>query len=472
MRVRTVLYLCGYVLLYLAFAMAVPLLVAMWDRDGLRIPFSLTLSLTMLVAWTLLSAGRPPGQVSVRESYAVVTLSWLLAALFSAVPFYLSGAVPEFADAFFEAASGLTTTGATVFADVEALSRALLFWRALLHWLGGMGIVVLFVAVFPKLGASAGRLVAAEAPGPLTAALTPRIAQTAKVLWLLYIALTAVLTVLLNYLGVPFFEAVTHAFATVATGGFSTRNAGIAAFASPAVEWVLIIFMFLAGGNFLLYYHLLCGRLHRVLADREMRFYLLFVLAAAAIMFLGLFAARFPGTDTFRHALFQVTSIVTTTGFSSADYTVWPPFAQAVLLLLMFSGGCGGSTAGGIKQIRLLVTGRFLLREVKKSSRPREVIPLMLGDEMLSAAVVNRIVAFVCLYFVLIAVTVLYLTVGGCDLVTAVSLAASAQGNIGPGLAAAGPAENCSFLPPGAKTWLACIMIAGRLELYTVFSLL
>jgi trk system potassium uptake protein TrkH len=452
--------------------MAVPLLVAMWDHDGLRVPFSFTLVMTMLVAWLLLSAGRPPGQVSIRESYAVVTLSWFLAAFFSALPFYLSGAVPVYADAFFEATSGLTTTGATVFTDVESLSRALLLWRALLHWLGGMGIVVLFVAVFPRLGASAGYLLAAEAPGPLTAALTPRIAQTAKVLWLLYIALTAALIVLLNYLGMPYFEAVAHAFATVATGGFSTRNAGIAAFASPEIEWVLIVFMFLAGGNFLIYYHLLCGNLCRVIDDREARFYLLFVLTAAALVFLGLLAARFPVANTLRHAFFQVTSIVTTTGFYSTDYTQWPFFTQAVLLLLMFSGGCGGSTGGGVKQIRLLVTGKFLMREVKKSSRPREIIPLILGEELFSSAVVNRIVAFVCLYFLLVAATVLYLTACGSDMVTALSVAASAQGNIGPSLAAVGPAESYSFLPQGAKTWLACIMIAGRLELYTVFSLL
>ncbi|MCR3922451.1 MAG: TrkH family potassium uptake protein [Firmicutes bacterium] len=470
MRWRGIFYLLGSVLLYLSFAMLVPLLWAMWGDGSERIAFSIAIVLTILAAWAFLRGGQAPSGLTLRESYAFVTLAWLLASLFSALPFLFSGSVPTLVDAFFEAMSGLSTTGATVIADVESLAEGVLLWRAMTHWLGGMGIIVLFVAVFPRLGVSASLLMQAEAPGPLTQMVTPRIAQTAKVLWLIYIALTAVQTVVLHMLGFSIFDALTHAFATMATGGFSTRSASVAAFANPRVEWAIIFFMLVAGGNFALYYHLLLGRVRDVLKDGEARFYLLTIVLATLLLTISVIPTGYPLEYSIRHALFQVTSMVTTTGFTTADFDLWPEFSRMLLLLLMFVGGCGGSTGGAIKQIRILVVLKFFWREVRKAIRPWEVIPLRVGEQVIAPELVNRIVAFVCLYLLIFACSVLYLTSLDYDLVTALSAVASAQGNVGPGLGLVGPTHTYAVLVDGAKIWLAVLMLIGRLEIYTVLS--
>jgi trk system potassium uptake protein len=472
MKWKSLLYLLGSLLLYLSFAMLVPLLWAMWDKSYDRIAISIAVIVTLLAGRILMWLGSPPQELSVRESFAFVTLAWVLAAGFSAIPFYVSGAIPSMIDAYFEAMSGLTTTGASILTEIEALPRGLLFWRSMTHWLGGMGIIVLFVAVFPRLGVSAGHMLQAESPGPISQRIAPRIAKTAKILWIVYILISLAQTLALLWSGFSLFDALTHTFGTVATGGFSTRDGSIAAFGNIRAEWVIIVFMLVAGGNFALYYHAFFGRLKSVFNDSELRFYLSVVLMAAILVFINLLGTGSDIVHTGRTALFQVVSIVTTTGFTTTDFNEWPAFSRSLLLLLMFTGGCGGSTAGAIKQIRILVVIKFLFREIRKMISPHAVIPLRVGRTVLQQQSVNSIVAFVGLYLAIYLTSVLYLTFLGYDLTTSLSAVAATQGNIGPGLGVVGPSSSYAALSDKAKVLLSFLMMVGRLEIYTVIAFL
>ena len=472
MKWPKIFYLLGSLLLYLSFAMLVPLLWAMWDRGPDRIAFSVAVMASLAVGRLFMYFGESPDELSVRESFAFVTLAWFAAALFSALPFFVSGAIPSFLDAYFEAMSGLTTTGASILTEIEILPRGILFWRSMTHWLGGMGIIVLFIAVFPRLGVSAGHMLQAESPGPISQRIAPRIAQTAKILWLIYIVISAVQTIALLSLGFSWFDALTHTFGTVATGGFSTRDASIAAFGSPGVEWLFVAFMLVAGCNFALYYHMIFGRISVLWKNGEFRFYLLMVTLATVAVFLNI-RTVYPSTVySLRAAAFQVTSIITTTGYTTADFDQWPVFSRTLLLLLMFVGGSGGSTAGAIKQIRILVVLKYLVREVKKAVSPHAVIPLRIGEHVIPTSTVNSIVAFVGLYVAIFIASSIYLTSLGYDMVTAFSAVAATQGNIGPGLGAVGPTASYASLHNGAKMLLSVLMLVGRLEIYTVFAFL
>lgn len=471
-RFKSIKYLLGTLLFYLSFFMLVPLVWSFMERGPDIAAFLATSLITLSAGLFLIYTGTSPEELTLRESFMFVTLAWLLAAALSALPFYLSGAMPSYPDAFFEAMSGLTTTGASVLSDVESLPAGLLFWRSMTHWLGGMGIIVLFVAVFPRLGVSGSHLLYAESPGPLTQRLAPRIAQTAKILWIIYITVTAVLTLSLLAAGLPLLEALANAFGTVATGGFSTRNQSIASYASGPVEWIIIVFMFIAGGNFALYYQVFVGKFRHAWKDAEFKFYSLVVLAATLLIYFNLGGIIAASGERLRAALFQVVSIVTTTGFSTVDFDKWPVFSKAILLLLMFFGGCGGSTAGAIKQIRILVVLKYLGREIRKAVHPHAVIRLRVGNVVLPNEEVNSIVAFFCLYLLIFCVGVLGMSFLGYDLVTSVSAVAATQGNIGPGLGAVGPALSYGFLDSWAKILLSLLMMIGRLEIYTVFAFL
>jgi trk system potassium uptake protein TrkH len=472
MRWRKISYLTGSVMLYLSFAMLTPLLWSMWEHGTDRLALSVAVSLTMAVGWLMIVTGESPGDLTMRESLVFVTLTWVMASFFSALPFIFSGAIPGFTDALFESVSGLTTTGATVLNNVEALPAGLLFWRSMTHWLGGMGIIVLFVAVYPHLGLCAGYMLQAESPGPVTQRIIPRVARTANTLWLIYIIITIAQTVILLEMGFSLFDALTHTFGTVATGGFSTKNSSIAAFNNPLAEWVIIAFMLIAGGNFALYYHVICGRVSLLFRDAEARFFLLVVLGASLLIFINIYHFQGNAGADFRSAVFQAVSMVTTTGYTTVDYNNWPTFSRMILLLLMVLGGCGGSTAGAVKQIRILVVAKFMLRELKKTTRPDVVVPLNIGGYRISEQSVQQILAFLGLYAVLLVSAALYLTYLGIDPVTAISAAVATQGNVGPGLGAVGPSFSYAPLPGSAKLLLSFLMLAGRLEIYTVLALL
>ena len=418
----------------------------------------------------------PPGtdqRIGNREGMAITTLGWTACALFGALPFLLAGSLRTPADAVFETMSGLTTTGATVLADVEAQSHAILFWRSFLHWLGGMGIVVLSIALLPGLQVGGSQLFRAEVPGPLPDRLEPRIRETARRLWGIYILLTVGQTVLLRLFGMSLFDAVTHTFGTVATGGFSTANKSLEAWNSPAIHLTVTAFMFLAGMNFTLHYRALRGDLQPISKDDELKTYAGIVLAAIALISLDLLAHSSYGLwNTLRHSAFQVVSVITTTGFTTVNYDIWPPLSRAILLLLMFVGGSAGSTGGAIKVVRVNVLAKHSIRELKRAVYPRRVTVIRLNGKAVPEEVSSAVLAFVILYLSVFLLAMLAMSAMGLDFVSAVGAVAATLGNIGPGFGLVGPACNYSAVPAIGKWLLSFCMLVGRLEVYTVLSML
>lgn len=473
MSLQHTLHVVGLIVAAVGVAMGISAAVASLygGPDVLPLLISAAIAVTAgLAAYRLTSL---EGDLKIRESYLIVTLSWLGAAAFGALPYALSGVASPL-DAFFESISGFTTTGASIFPDPESLPRGILFWRDFSQWLGGMGIIVLAVAVLPFLGVGGMQLFRAEVPGPTPDRLQPRISQTAKVLWGVYLALTALQVVLYSLGGMSLFDSVTHSFGTMPTGGFSPRTASMAAFESPYIQYVTIIFMYLAGVNFALHYRALGGKPRSLLADEEWRFYTGLLLTATAIVLVAnLVAGTNTSTEsTFRASLFQVVSIGTTTGFATADYVTWPAVTQALLVVLMFIGGMAGSTGGGIKTMRLWAALKQGMVELRKHLHPRAIIVTRVGGRVVHEGVMLDILAFMLLFFASFVVAALLLMILGIDLVTAAGASAAAIGNVGPGLAQVGPTSNYSWMPMTGKMILAALMLLGRLEIYTVLVIL
>ncbi len=416
--------------------------------------------------------GTPPS-IGHREGILVVALGWIGAAALGALPFYLADTFPTFTDAFFESMSGFTTTGASVLTDIEKVPRGLLLWRGLTHWLGGMGIIVLSLAILPFLGVGGMQLYKAEVPSPVPDKLRPRIKDTASLLWKVYILFTVAETALLMAGGMDLFDALCHAFATLATGGFSTRNASVGHYQSAYVDGVVILFMLIAGINFSLHYQWLTGRPLALWRDPECRFFLyataVFIVLCAGSLY-GTVLDTIPGA--FRYAAFQVVSILTTTGFATADYETWPPLTQVILFLCMFLGGSAGSTGGGIKCLRIILLIKHGYRELMRLVHPHAVSQVKLGGRVVPADVLHSVWGFFVLYLALFVVLSLLMAALGLDMVTAFSSVAATIGNIGPGFGAVGPAENYAGLPLAAKWLLSLSMLLGRLEIYTVIVLL
>jgi trk system potassium uptake protein TrkH len=413
-----------------------------------------------------------PTELTIRESYLIVSLAWLSAAIAGALPFWFAGAAGPL-DAFFESISGFTTTGASIFPDPGSLTKGLQFWRGLSQWLGGMGIIVLVVAVLPYLGVGGMQLFRAEVPGPTPERLQPRIKQTATILWRVYVGLTAAQFGLYVVGGMSVFDAATHAFATMPTGGFSPRTESLGYY-SGYHQYVTIIFMYLAGVNFSLHYRAIRGRsLRTMLADEEWRFYSVVLLAALAIVITAhLLRGSYDALEeTLRASAFQVVSIGTTTGFATADYVAWPAVTQVVLFFLMFVGGMAGSTGGGMKTLRLWAALKQGVVELRKHLHPRAVIVTRVGGRVVPEGVMLNILAFLLLFVASFIVGALLLTILGVDMVTAAGASAAAIGNIGPGLAQVGPAANYAWMPGLGKLVLSLLMLLGRLEIYTILVL-
>ncbi len=466
--------LVGSMLVGIGVTMLAPAGVAAWDRAWSSVQAYLAggaLAVAVGLAMWLLSRRSPGGALGPREAITVVTFTWGLAGLLGGVPLLLDGAVPTTLDALFESVSGFTTTGATVIADLGRVSRASLLWRSISHWLGGMGIIVLFVAVFPQLGVGARHLRASEGPGPITERLRPRLRHTATTLWWIYAAFTAACGLLLWLGGMSLFDAVNHAFATMATGGFSTRNASVGGWDSPFIQAVITVFMIFAGVNFSLYHAAIRGHVRGVFRDAELRAYLGLFLIASAFVTVSILARH--GGDfllALRHATFQVAAIQTTTGFGTDDFDQYPGAARALLFILMFVGGSAGSTAGGMKLSRIMVLLKGCFRELRRTMRPQEVRALRIGQRVIPETTLRSIAGFATLFAIIYVVAVLILTYCGLDLVTAASAAVAALGNIGPGLADVGPTKNYLDLPDLAKIVLTACMLLGRLEVMTVLA--
>jgi len=475
MRLSHLVFTVGIVLLAFAGAFLASAGVAWWYGEGDVGAFLLSAGVSAGLGGAGVSMTRLKGSLSIREGYAVVSLTWITAGVVGALPYFLSGVIENPTAAVFESVSGFTTTGATVFSEIEGLPRGILFWRSLTQWLGGMGIILLGVAILPFLGAGGMHLFRAEVPGPAPERLSPRIAQTAKYLWSVYAALTVALVALLLAGGLGFYDAVNHALTTLPTGGFSPRNESVAAYDSPFVQYTIILFMYLAGVNFVLHFKAMSGRPASYPRSTEWRFYTGTLLAACAVVFLLIrFTGEYAvlGTErAFRDSLFQVVSLGTTTGYVTRDYGGWSMGAQLVLVGLMFMGGMAGSTAGGIKSIRIYVMLRQGITELQKNIHPRAVAVTRLGQKPLDDSVLLNILGFILLFLALFAAGVLGLALLGHDLTTSIGAGVATIANIGPGLGAVGAVENYGWMDSWSHGILIVLMIVGRLEIFTVLLL-
>ena len=406
-----------------------------------------------------------------REGYIIVSMAWVIISLFGAIPFMLSGVTDNYTDAFFETISGFTTTGSTIFKDIEAIPKGILFWRSLTHWIGGMGIIVLSLAILPILGIGGMQLFVAEVPGVTPDKLHPRITQTAKRLWYIYVLLTFVQTILLALGGMNLFDSLCHAFGTMATGGFSTKNDSIAGF-SPYIQYVIILFMTIAGISFTLHYFALRGQFKKVISNEELKHYLMLILISTVLIAGGLiFISGLKTEKAFRDSLFHVVSIITTTGFITSNYLLWPYFTWFLLFLLMFTGGCAGSTGGGIKIVRILLLLKNSTMELKRIVHPQAILPVRLNGKAISQNIIFNVLAFFVIYIIIFVLGSLIMTMLGLEFESAVGSVASSLGNVGPGLGIVGPVENYSTIPAIGKWFLAFFMLLGRLELFTVLIL-
>ncbi len=471
MHINSVFRVLFLLLLIVSLFMVFPILFAIYYREGAMIRFFLIpMGGTAVVSLLVLQITRKaPRILSIRDGFLLVTLSWVFSAFIGALPLYLSGAIPNFPDAYFEIMSGFTTTGASILTDIESLPKSMLFWRSLTHWLGGMGIVVLAVAVLPFLGIGAYQMVKAEAPGPTLDKITPKMSHTAKILWLTYIFLTAAETVLLMIGGMTLFDALTHTFGTLATGGFSPKAKSVGHYDSAFIDSVITIFMMLAGMNFILYHRLITGKIRSVLKNAEFKAYIGIFATATLIMAFVLTKSTYPTFGmSLRYAGFQAATILTTTGYVTTDYAVWPYLARIVLFILMFIGGCSGSTGGGIKVIRIITLAKLAINEMKYLAHPRGVFRIKVGGETLKKSIVYTIAAFFFLYLFMLLLTAAVVASAGNTILTSFSAALVTLGNIGPGFGKIGPSGNYAFLPNYVKWFLSFAMMVGRLELYTV----
>lgn len=471
MNMKIVGRMTGRILLLVALLMLIPLLVAVLYREDCAVYLALTALLTAGVG-ALLAFLKPSAKsLYAREGFAIVALSWVGISLFGALPFFLSGEIPNYLDAVFETVSGFTTTGASILTNVEAMSKGLLFWRSFTHWIGGMGVLVLIMAISSP-GDNFMHIARAEIPGPTVEKFVPRMRKTAKILYGIYLVMTAVEVVLLLLGGMDLYDSLTHAFGTAGTGGFSVRNASIAAYDSPYLQWVITIFMVLFGVNFGVYYLLLLRNWKKVLKSSELRWYLGIILTAVALITVNIRPMFDHLHDTIRAAAFQVSSVITTTGYATVDFNRWPEFSKTILLLLMVCGACAGSTGGGIKVSRLLILGKAIRREVARMLHPRAVRTLKFDGKVVEESRVHSVIVFFALYMGLCAVSFLVLSMDRFDMETNLSAVFACLNNIGPGLSLVGPTGNFSAFSPLSKVILILDMLLGRLEIYPILLML
>ena len=428
-------------------------------------------SIGALLWW--IGRNRSSNHLSKRDGYLIVTLGWLAMSLVGTLPYILSGAIPNFTNAFFETLSGFTTTGASILNDIEVLPKGILFWRSLTQWMGGMGIIVLAVAILPLLGIGGMQLFVAEAPGLKPDKLQPRITATARRLWIIYVGFTFAEFALLLVGGMTTFDAINHSLTTMATGGFSTRQDSIAHFGSPFIQYTIILFMFIAGTNFTLTYFGFKGNFRKVWANEEFRVYSVGTLALGVLVSIGLYLTSDLGFEqSFRDSLFQVVSIITTTGFVSADYTAWAPFLTIMFFMFMFLGASAGSTAGGVKIVRHILLLKNGVLELKRQIHPAAIIPVRLNKKAVSQDITSNVLAFIMIYLTIYVISTVIMGLIGIDFTTALGSVATSLGNIGPGLGTVGPVDNFAHMPAVAKWFLSFLMLLGRLELFTVLILL
>jgi len=474
MKHRIVFKVLGFLMLIIALGMIPPFLIALVTDQSDVVPFITSIIATTLFGLVLIYSNSSSTEtIKTREGLAIVTLGWFFASVFGALPFYLSGSVPTFVDAFFETVSGFTTTGATIITDIEVLPKGILFWRSFTHWIGGMGILVVAVAILRVLGSGGFHIFKAESPGPVAERIVPRIKDTAKILYTAYIIITIAEFVLLMLGGMSAYESAIHTFGTLGTGGFSTRNASVGGFNSPYIFMVISIFMIMSGVNFSLYYDIYRGKWKDVYQNSELRLYLgiiaVTVLAITINTNMTLYNNIF---EAFQHALFQVSSLMTTTGYTSFDYEQWSTFSKAILFMLMFVGGSAGSTGGSIKVVRILALIKLVQREFTKILHPRSVVTVKINKQSVADDTLMNIASFFMLYMMIFIIGTILISLEGIGLLGAGSAVAATLGNIGPGFGFVGPTSTYAGFSAPAKLLLSFFMLLGRLELFTVLAIL
>ena len=482
MSLKPLLNVLGALLTLLGTSMLVPIFISFYSNGYDLYGFIHSALICVSIGTPVWFFTRNNKSLNNKVGFAVVTFSWIIAALAGSLPFYLSGAIPNFTDAFFESMSGVTTTGATIIGNpltlpnlpngIESLPYGILFWRSFIQWIGGMGIIVFYIAILPILGSGGIQLFKLEVPGPVADKIKPRLRETARMLWIVYVGFTLLQILLLGLAGMPWFDSVCHGFTTMPTGGFSTQNASIAAYSNPVIHYIIIFFMFVAGVNFTLHFRALTGNFKAHLKDYEFRVYLTIIFISTLIIFFNISSTNSDWThDSFLKSLFQSVAILTGTGYSNANYELWPYLSQHILLILMFFGAMGGSTSGGMKIARIILLIKHAKTETLRMLHARAIIPIKIGNRTISDEIVRNTLGFSLIYLSIFVLTALLLSVFNLDFQSAVGAAASAIGNIGPAFGVFGPTDNYALLHPVGKWMLTFCMLLGRLEIFTVIVL-
>ena len=482
MNIKTILNILSAMLAIIGLSMLFPALVGLFygETNLFAYLYSMVGCLSVSIpVWLLTRRSR---KLSIKDGFALVAFAWIVVAIAGSLPFYFTGAIPNFTDAWFEAMSGVTTTGATIIGNVntlphlengiESLPKGILFWRSFLQWIGGMGIIVFTIAILPLLGVGGVQLFKAEVPGPVADKIKPRVKETAKILWMVYVGFTVLQMVLLRLAGMPLFDSICHAFTTMPTGGFSTQNASIAAYNSPLIQYIVIFFMFVAGINFTLHFRTITGNFTALFKDYELKVYIVTIVFATFVIFLSLSASNSDWSHkSFMVSLFQSIAIMTGTGYANADYEMWPYFCQLALFILMFFGAMGGSTSGGMKLTRIIVLIKYAATETRRMLHSRAIIPIRIGERSINDDIVRNTLGFFLIYLSIFVLTALVLTAFNLDLISAFGAAASAIGNVGPAFGEFGPTDNYALLNPIGKWMLSFCMLLGRLEIFTILVL-
>lgn len=471
MNYRMVFYNIGRILLVEAALLTFPAIGAIIYNEDTLISFALTIA--ALTAVGLPAVRKKPENTAIyaKDGYVIVALTWILMSLFGAMPFYFSGHIPHFIDAFFETVSGFTTTGSTILNNIESLPKSLLFWRSFTHWIGGMGILVFVIAILPKTESSSMHIMRAEVPGPTVGKLVSKLRASARILYGIYCVLTMIQIVMLSIGGMPLFDSVVNSFATAGTGGFAVLNNSIEGYNSVYSEMVIAVFMLLFGVNFNIYYMFIIRQGRQAIKNEELRYYLGIVLGSIILIAVCLANTKYSVGDSIRYAVFQVASIITTTGFSTANFDTWPVFTKIILVFLMFIGACAGSTGGGIKVSRLMILIKSGLRDIKKAINPRSVETVKVDKHTVDEPVVKSVSVFFATYMIIIAISALVISIDGRDIVTTFTSVLACISNIGPGLGAVGPYGNFADFSVMSKLVLSFDMLAGRLELIPMLML-
>lgn len=482
MNFKSIINILSAMVTIIGISMLIPVLIALFGGEselrGLVISMTFSIGLGLPV-WVLTRNSR---SISTKDGFIIVTLTWISVAVVSSLPFYFTGAIPNFTDAFFESMSGVTTTGASIIGNpqtlpnlpngIESLSKSILYWRSFIQWIGGMGIIVFTIAILPLLGVGGVQLFKAEVPGPVADKIRPRMRETAKILWMVYLGFTVLEIILLGFSGMGWFDSICHALTTMPTGGFSTKNASIAHFGNPVTQYIIILFMFIAGVNFSLHFLALTGRIKDYFKDTEFLTYLGIIAGITFLIFINISGAQNDWSHKqFIGSLFQTVSILTTTGYATENYVIWPYLTQFLLLMLMFFGGMGGSTGGGMKIVRVLLLVKYATKEIRRMMHPRAVFPIRIGTRFINEDIVKNTLGFVLFYISIFVLAILVLTALNLDLTSAMGVAASALSNVGPALGSYGPAENYALLHPIGKWLLIFLMLLGRLEIFTIIVL-